>query len=116
MRYEICVCIQTGDIVWWNGPFAAGEWPDLSIARHRLINMLDEDEMAVADGAYCDGFVYFHTPTGLNNLLKQMKSKARARHETVNGRLKTYAILQKTFCHDKALHGLVFAAIINIVQ
>ena len=70
LGYEICVCIQTGDIAWWNGSFAAGEWPDLSIARYILINMLDEDEMAVADGAYCDGFNYFPTPTGLNNLLK----------------------------------------------
>ena len=28
LRYEIGVCIKTGWIVWVNGPFPAGAWPD----------------------------------------------------------------------------------------
>ena len=34
VRYEIGVCIQTGDIVWTNGPFPCGRWQDLKIFQH----------------------------------------------------------------------------------
>ena len=34
LKYEIAVCIQTGDIVWANGPFKCGKWPDVKILRH----------------------------------------------------------------------------------
>lgn len=36
VRYEIAVCIQTGWIVWINGPFPCGT-PDLCIARSGLV-------------------------------------------------------------------------------
>ena len=31
LRYEVGVCIQTGLIVWINGPFAAGKYNDITI-------------------------------------------------------------------------------------
>ena len=31
LRYELGVCIQTGDIVWINGPFCPGNWNDVEI-------------------------------------------------------------------------------------
>ena len=34
--------MQTGWIVWVNGPFPAGDWPDLAVARHVLHHMLDD--------------------------------------------------------------------------
>ena len=32
LRYEVAICIKTGWIVWVNGPFPAGEWPNRKIA------------------------------------------------------------------------------------
>ena len=32
LKYELGICIQTGWICWWNGPFPCGN-PDLAIAR-----------------------------------------------------------------------------------
>lgn len=31
VRYEVAVCIQTGWIVWINGPYPCGAWPDIKI-------------------------------------------------------------------------------------
>ena len=33
IRYELAICIRTGDIVWTYGGFPCGEWPDLKLAR-----------------------------------------------------------------------------------
>ena len=33
IRYELALCIRTGDIVWAYGGFPCGEWPDLKLAR-----------------------------------------------------------------------------------
>ena len=44
LRYEVATCIQTGRIVWVNGPFEAGMWPDISIFRCALKSMLAANE------------------------------------------------------------------------
>jgi hypothetical protein len=44
LRYEVAVCIQTGDIVWFHGPFPCGEWPDLKIFRDGLKKVLAPGE------------------------------------------------------------------------
>ena len=49
LRYEIGVCIHTGAIVWVHGPFPPGDYPDISIFRHALIFMLDNNERVEAD-------------------------------------------------------------------
>jgi len=28
MRYEVGLCIKTGEICWWNGPYELGDWND----------------------------------------------------------------------------------------
>ena len=114
LRYEVGVCIQTGEIVWVNGPFPCGHWPDLRIARNDLIFMVDQGERILADGGYRDGNQYFETPNGLHNPDQRMKAAARARHETINRRLKQWTVLSKVFRHDMDKHGLCFHAVANI--
>jgi hypothetical protein len=46
--------------------------------------------MMLADGGYDDGYKIFETPTGEQNANQTMKALARARHETVNGKLKSW--------------------------
>jgi hypothetical protein len=116
IRYEVGVCIQTGSIVWVNGPYPCGAWPDLRIARDWLIYELDHDEKYLADGGYQDGRQYSETPNGLNNADQKMKADARARHETVNSRFKNFGILERKFRHRPFLHGRIFLAIANITQ
>ena len=49
LRYEVAVCIQTGDIVWINGPFKCGVWNDLMIFRRDLKWKLAPGEMVETD-------------------------------------------------------------------
>jgi hypothetical protein len=116
IRYEVGICIQTGWIVWVNGPYPCGEWPDIQIARDWLIYELDRGEKYLGDGGYFDGNQWSETPTGLNNEDQKMKAEARARHETVNGRFKQFGVLERRFRHKIHLHGKVFMAVANLVQ
>ena len=118
VRYEVGICIQTGFIVWINGPFPCGEWPDLKIALSSLVHMFEGDECAIADNGYRGYPQYFDTPWKVldNPMQRTRKALARARHETVNRRFKEWKILQERFRHPLEKHGMVFQAIANIVQ
>ena len=118
LRYEIGVCIQTGWIVWMNGPFPCGEWNDLAIALSSLVHMFEGDERAIADKGYRGHPEFLDTPwTYLDNIhQKARKSLARARHECVNRRFKEWSCLKDLFRHDVCKHGVIFHAVANIVQ
>ena len=49
-------------------------------------------------------------------MVKSFKRRARARHETFNGRLKNFKILAERFRHGVPKHKAVFEAICVIVQ
>ena len=101
VRYETAINIQTGDIVWTKGPFPAGSWSDNKIFQHRLLHMLDDDEMVEADGTYT-GLPYAvrmpHNYVNKND--KIAKGHAMARHEDVHRRLKQFGCLGQRFRHD----------------
>lgn len=48
--------------------------------------------------------------------LFKFKSRLRARHESLNGRLKAFSILENTFRHDPENHVYAFEAVIVLVQ
>jgi hypothetical protein len=73
-------------------------------------------EMYVADAGYRDGRMYGDTPNGLNNQEQKMKRLARARHETVNNRIKQFRVLRTTFRHKLEKHWECFHAIVNMTQ
>lgn len=116
VRYEVGLCIQTGWIVWVNGPFPCGSFPDLKIAREWIVFKLKKDEKILADGGYSDKNVFFDTPTGYRSPFQRMKKLARARHETVNKRIKQFKIFKDSFRHDVTKHGFCFRACANITQ
>lgn len=116
LRYEVAVSIQRGWIVWVNGPYPCGSYPDLRIAREALIHELEDWEYYIADGGYQDGGNYAVTPSGRNEFSDRQKAVVRARHETVNKRLKDWSALSHTFRHSLDKHGVVFRAIANLVQ
>jgi hypothetical protein len=116
LRYEIGICIQTGEPVWINGPFPCGSWPDLRIARNALVDALDPGEYYLADGGYRDGNQYSVTPTGLHLFDDRQKAVVHAHHETLNKRYKDWGALRQLYRHDGVSHSKVFCAIANIVQ
>jgi hypothetical protein len=112
LRYEIALCIKTGFIVWANGPYPCGRWPDLSIARDCYVNIIDDGEMTVADLGYRDSR-YFITPNRENSSIHK---KVMARHETVNRRMKQFNVLGQVFRHPLHKHARCFRAVLNITQ
>lgn len=116
LRYEVAICIQTGDIVWIHGPFAAGAWPDVKIFRHALKNLLERGERVEADNGYGDEAVDGPHDKIYTVGQKVAKSHLRARHETVNRRFKEFNALQQRFRHDKEKHVHVFNAVAVIAQ
>ena len=94
MGYEVEICLRTGWIVWWNGAYLCGSYPDINVARDFLIYELEEGEMVLADGGYSDDAQYFITPTARNDYVDKMMTDARARHKTVNKLFKDYNILK----------------------
>ena len=117
LRYEVAICIQTGEIVWINGPFAAGAWPDLNIFRGWLKKYLLPGERVEADNGY-QGDDMIDGPEDLASNMGQYMSKfiVRARHETVNARFKQFNALQQTFHHSKDKHEYVFNSVAVITQ
>lgn len=116
VRYEVAIAIHTGWIVWVNGPFPPGEFPDLTIARWGLVHFLHENEFYIADGGYKDGDQWSITPTGRRSYRDRQMSVIRSRHETINSRLKDWKILSVMFRHPLEKHSSAFRAVANITQ
>ena len=118
-RYEVGLCILTGDIVWISGPYAAGKWPDISIFRDDLKQQLDENERVVADDGYVgEAPQYVKCPAKHfgSSKKKKMFQRVRSRHETVNNRLKVFNCLKNVWRHDVARHSECFRACAVLVQ
>ena len=52
VRYKVAVCIQTGYIVWINGPYACGSYPDKKIFAEWLKQELEPRERVEVDRGY----------------------------------------------------------------
>ena len=117
LRYEVAVCIQTGFIVWANGPFAAGAFPDITIFRSKLKKLLFPWERVEADLGY-RGDKSVHGPDDHAPTFGQYiaKDKVRDRHETINKLFKEFNCLKQIFRHDISNHGTVFNAVAVITQ
>lgn len=118
LRYEIGICIRTGNIVWAHGGFPyggfpCGAWPDLRIARDAIIEFLQPGEKIIADRGYNDAN-YFEVPNGTEG--DQIKKQILARHETVNRRIKKFSSMSVRFRHSLHLHPRFFHAVLNVTQ
>lgn len=91
-----------------------GENPDLVLARSLYTASVDENELTIADNGYQDREYFIYPRAYPNDSI--LIGKIRARHETVNARLKSFKVLSNKFRHSLDLHPLCFCAVANIVQ
>jgi hypothetical protein len=85
LRYEVALCILTGDIVLINGSYEAGMWNAISIFRDALVSNLEEHERVEADDGYIGEHPqYVQCPAGIGNLkaTQYMQQRVRNRQET----------------------------------
>lgn len=121
IRYELGVCIRTGDLVWIHGPFPCGDWNDLSIFRSAMKSQLPPGECVEADDGYIAEDPQVVRAPGAARFMEdkhwhKKRGKARRRHETVNQRIKVYGVLTKRFRHDYGKHSMCFRACSVLTQ
>jgi hypothetical protein len=83
-EYEIGICIQTGDIVWENGPFKCMLWPDLLIYTRDLKQKLRAGEMVEADSGYRGDTMIMNADVFFWRSDLRAKEIERSRHKMVN--------------------------------
>lgn len=112
LMYEIGLNIRTGNIVWANGGYPCGKYPDLKLARESYLWSINEGEKTIADKGYNDD-KFFILPNETNNSFHKL---IMSRHETVNKRMRQFQILKKEFRNNRRKHPMVFHAVANITQ
>ena len=89
---------------------------DLSIFQIKLKSLLAPFERVVADKGY-KGDGRIDTPLDAkDDAHKEAMGRARARHETINGRFKNWGILAQKFRHHRDKHSVAFEAVVAISQ
>lgn len=118
LRYEIGLCIKTGNICWDNGPFEPGMYNDNMIFQMGLAGMLEEGERVEAGKGYMHSAPeHIRYPGWLEPPERAaMTQRVRCRHETVNKRMKQWNILRAAYRHDMLKHQQVFGAILALTQ
>jgi len=122
VKYEVGVSIARGDIVWINGPYP-GSANDAAIARDGLVQVLDKYERFEADEGYISlDPQYCRAKNGVYSILNEGTKEhhrmmvLRARHETLNARLKNFSCLHDQFRHNLIKHSDCFYAVAVITQ
>lgn len=96
LRCEVALCILTGDIVWINGPYECGRWPDIKIFRNSLVSHLAPNERVEADDGYIgEAPQHVKCPKSVTNKKdhEYMQQRCRNRQESVNKRFKQWGVL-----------------------
>lgn len=117
VNYELGISIYDNKLVWMNGPFPAGT-PDVSIFRNAgLKALIPAGKRVIADRGYRGENAIISTPNPHDPPhLKKFKSRARARHESFNSRIKNFACLSERSRHRTSKHKVVFEAVCVICQ
>ena len=114
LRYEFAVGILSGDMKWINGPFPCGGFPDIKIFHASLLTCLDSFERIEADDGYVGESPLRAKVSGavLSNPREAAAYQKRVQgcHETINARLKAYAILHSLYRRDITQHGLCLSS------
>lgn len=114
VRYEIGLSILSGDLMWVNGPFCCGKYPDIRIFKKDMFRSLDNNEYIVGDNGYKHGRVI--TPDSVADDFFEIHAWIRARHETINKRLKQFAVLKHVFRHNLEKHMICFHAVCQLTS
>jgi hypothetical protein len=122
-KYEIGVCVLTGDIVWVNGPFKAGRHDVTIFSEDGLKFALAEDEAVEVDAGHQGDDALKNPNVAQTRADRREKSVVRACHETINSWFKKFEVLNVAFRHHgdtkrslEEKHRICFDAVAVITQ
>ena len=116
LGYEVAVCIQTGHLVWINGPFPAGSFPDIKIFRRNLKGQLLPGEMVEADKGYRGDEPVRHSKVVVSRSDARAKQRVMTRHETMSSDLKRFGCLKQQWRHSLNKHSAALASCALLTQ
>lgn len=122
-KYIIALSVYQPKCVFIEGPFRGGK-PDLDMFRESglMQKLIENEKVCIADRGFRSKIPReqdcFALPDYMDagKELYKMKSRARLRQETWNGRLKHFGVLSQTFIHGFNKHGIVLRAVAVLVQ
>lgn len=108
--YELAISIYHGSLIWINGPFPAGQ-SDLTVFRkpNGLKSKIPEGRKIIADQGYLAESSLSTRNNQDSHIVKQLKNRAKARHEHFNGLLKNFKILSTRFRTTKGSDDEILA-------
>ena len=119
LDYELAVSIFENKLVWMNGPFPSGKH-DINVFRERggLKEKIPPGKKVIGDNGYRGEPGIISTPNNRHDTLevRKFKSRARARHESFNARIKIFQCLNARFRHGIEKHQICFEAVCVICQ
>jgi hypothetical protein len=118
LTYELGIAIRQNKLVWINGPFRASTH-DMAVFKKPdgLWSRIPQGKKALGDSGYKGVTESIAIRDDMDSReVKEFKRRALARHETFNGRIKTFSILDNKFRHSLEKHQTVMEAICVITQ
>lgn len=120
VKYEVAIDVFKSKVVWISGPYKGGVH-DKVIFSNGLKNMIPAGKKVICDRVYgSQQNVEDHAKLALPSRcdaprLHNFKARVRARHESFNGRLKTFKCLKDEFRHRYFRHEAVFRSVVTIL-
>ncbi len=119
LRYEVALCVKTGDICWWAGPYLPDLWNDNMIFQDGIVHHLEPGERCETNDGYCGSapnYAKLPTLVAEDPVRATIQQRVRNRQETVNKHFKNWAILATPYCHQLPEHQIVLGAIVVLTQ
>ena len=116
VKYEIGLSIFESKIQWINGPYK-GSVHDITIFRDKLKAKMPEGKIGIVDRGYQGEAGLLAVPNDKDpKPLRNFKSRARCRHEALNGRIGKFKCLYEPFRHGWDKHKIALEAVCVAVQ
>jgi hypothetical protein len=116
LGYELGLSVYENALVWLKGPSPAGKH-DITTFREELKGKIPAGKRVIGGNGYKGESKIISTPNSHDLAeLRRFKSRARARHESFNGRIKNFKCLSERFRHGIDKHHICFEAVCDIVQ
>jgi hypothetical protein len=116
LGYELGVSVFDNKLVWMKGPAKASKH-DITVYRSELKNKIPAGKRVIGDNGYRGEPNTISAPNSHDaQELRRFKSRARARHESFNARIKNFKCLSERFRHGIDKHQICFEAVCVIVQ
>jgi hypothetical protein len=111
--------LKTGLVIWVSGTYP-GSIHDLTIARTKVINILQNDEIALANKAYIGDFHFLTSFNPIITKIQNIYNRLHASHQSIiertNSKIKHFCIFFTKFRVNFHQHSYLFLLTCQIIN